>query len=197
MAGGSAGAIVTYIDESGKTQRVSEAFPLPTAGSNSAEDAAAIGSVTETAPASDTASSGLNGRLQRIAQRLTSILTALGAALTVKKDQQTVTACVIASGQSLSPAIDLGVGRLVGITTPSNIDSATAVTFQASYDNATWNNVYDSSGVEKTLTVGVSRWIILSPADFYGMRYVKVRLGTSGTPVAATADRTLQLIAEA
>lgn len=33
-----------------------------------------IGSLTEAAPASDTASSGLNGRLQRIAQRLTSIL---------------------------------------------------------------------------------------------------------------------------
>mgnify|MGYP003424125063 CR=1 FL=1 len=33
------------------------------------------GAVNETAPASDTASSGLNGRLQRIAQRLTSILT--------------------------------------------------------------------------------------------------------------------------
>lgn len=33
-----------------------------------------IGAVTETAPASDTASSGLNGRLQRIAQRLTSLI---------------------------------------------------------------------------------------------------------------------------
>lgn len=32
------------------------------------------GSLTETAPATDTASSGLNGRLQRIAQRLTSLL---------------------------------------------------------------------------------------------------------------------------
>lgn len=38
-----------------------------------------IGSLTETAPASDTASSGLNGRLQRIAQRLTSLITALGS----------------------------------------------------------------------------------------------------------------------
>lgn len=36
-----------------------------------------VGIVTETAPASDTASSGLNGRLQRIAQRLTSVFTAL------------------------------------------------------------------------------------------------------------------------
>lgn len=36
------------------------------------------GSLTETAPATDTASSGLNGRLQRIAQRLTTINTTLG-----------------------------------------------------------------------------------------------------------------------
>ena len=37
------------------------------------------GSLTETAPGTDTASSGLNGRLQRIAQRLTSLITALGS----------------------------------------------------------------------------------------------------------------------
>lgn len=35
---------------------------------------AKTGAVDETAPASDTASSGLNGRLQRIAQRLTSLI---------------------------------------------------------------------------------------------------------------------------
>lgn len=33
-----------------------------------------IGGLTETAPASDTASSGLNGRLQRLAQRLTTLI---------------------------------------------------------------------------------------------------------------------------
>jgi len=38
-----------------------------------------LGALTETAPSTDTASSGLNGRLQRIAQRLTSALTALAA----------------------------------------------------------------------------------------------------------------------
>lgn len=38
-----------------------------------------LGGVTETAPATDTASSGLNGRLQRIAQRITSLITALGS----------------------------------------------------------------------------------------------------------------------
>lgn len=40
-----------------------------------------IGDLTETAPASDTASSGLNGRLQRIAQRITSLIGLLPAAL--------------------------------------------------------------------------------------------------------------------
>lgn len=40
-----------------------------------------VGALTETAPATDTASSGLNGRLQRIAQRLTSLIALLPAAL--------------------------------------------------------------------------------------------------------------------
>jgi hypothetical protein len=39
------------------------------------------GALTETAPASDTASSGLNGRLQRIAQRLSSLIALLPTAL--------------------------------------------------------------------------------------------------------------------
>lgn len=41
-----------------------------------------IGTLTETAPGTDTASSGLNGRLQRIAQRLTSLIALLPTALT-------------------------------------------------------------------------------------------------------------------
>lgn len=56
----------------------------------STEGKAQLGSLTETAPASDTASSGINGRLQRIAQRLTSLIgllpTALGSAGGVKVD---------------------------------------------------------------------------------------------------------------
>lgn len=47
----------------------------------STEDVARIGIVTETAPATDTASSGLNGRLQRIAQRITSLIALLPASL--------------------------------------------------------------------------------------------------------------------
>jgi hypothetical protein len=42
---------------------------------------ARTGALTETAPATDTASSGLNGRLQRIAQRLSSLIALLPTAL--------------------------------------------------------------------------------------------------------------------
>jgi hypothetical protein len=45
---------------------------------------AQVGSLTETAPATDTASSGLNGRLQRIAQRVTSLIALLPASLGTK-----------------------------------------------------------------------------------------------------------------
>src|SRR5882757_9753021 len=43
---------------------------------------AKVGALTETAPASDTASSGINGRLQRVAQRITSLIALLPATLT-------------------------------------------------------------------------------------------------------------------
>jgi len=50
-----------------------------------------IGAKTETAPANDTASSGLNGRLQRIAQRVTSLIT---EATTIKTDAALIKADV-------------------------------------------------------------------------------------------------------
>ena len=67
------------VDPTGVTaQPVSAAsLPLPSGASTSANQSVEqtlVGAVTETAPATDTASSGLNGRLQRIAQRLTSLI---------------------------------------------------------------------------------------------------------------------------
>lgn len=59
--------------------RVAAAESMPVVLSN--EDQTSVGALTETAPASDTASSGLNGRLQRIAQRLTSLIGLLPATL--------------------------------------------------------------------------------------------------------------------
>lgn len=56
-----------------------------------------VGGLTETAPASDTASSGLNGRLQRIAQRLTTMMAQLPTTLGIK---------LAANSLSVAPASD-------------------------------------------------------------------------------------------
>ncbi len=58
------------------------------------------GSLTETAPATDTASSGINGRLQRIAQRITSLIALLPASLG-QKTMDNSFAVTVASDQSL------------------------------------------------------------------------------------------------
>lgn len=57
------------------------ALPLPTGAATEATLDARTGALTETAPGTDTASSGLNGRLQRIAQRITSLIALLPASL--------------------------------------------------------------------------------------------------------------------
>lgn len=57
---------------------------LPTGAATEATLDARTGALTETAPASDTASSGLNGRLQRVAQRLTSLIALVPASLGAK-----------------------------------------------------------------------------------------------------------------
>lgn len=116
---------------------------------------------------------------------------------TVNKGHQETFTATIANTASLSGAVDLGVYRLCGIETPSAIDSATAITFQASADGATWVNIYDATGAEKSITVSTSRRIILTPADFYGVRFIKVRLGTAASPTTATASRDITLLGEA
>jgi hypothetical protein len=65
---------------------------------------AALGIITETAPASDTASSGLNGRLQRIAQRLTSLIAQVPATLGVKARTASLSVALATEDAALFPA---------------------------------------------------------------------------------------------
>ena len=145
--------------------------------------------------ASDFASPPAASNLQLVgASALTDAQLRL-APVPIVKGNQTVSECTISSGQSLSAAVDLGSYRLVGISTPNTL-TPTTLTFQASYDNVTWNNVYESTGAEKTISVAASRRIVLSPADFYGIRYIKIRGGTSASPATVASDTTIRLIAE-
>jgi hypothetical protein len=75
------------VDGSAVTQPISAAsLPLPTGASTLVEQqtqSTRLGSLTETAPANDTDSSGLNGRLQRIAQRITTLISTVSTEVTL------------------------------------------------------------------------------------------------------------------
>ncbi len=108
----------------------------------------------------------------------------------------TTTTATIANGQSLSGAVNLSGFTLIGIDMPASWTTAN-LTLQASIDNSTWDNVFDSLGTEVTITAAASRFILLNPADFVSVRYLKVRSGTSGTPVNQGGARTITLIVRA
>lgn len=100
-----------------------------------------VGSLTETAPATDTAASGLNGRLQRVAQRLSSLIallpTALGAGGGLKVDGSGTSLPVTASaGTNLNTsALALETGGNLA-TLAGTVSSSKMATKAASGDFA-------------------------------------------------------------
>lgn len=109
----------------------------------STEQEALIGALTETAPATDTASSGLNGRLQRIAQRITSLIALFPTTLGQKTAANSF-AVVLASDQSAiatkAPVNTNGSGggqtALTATTASSEAPPANAVGFILQADPA-------------------------------------------------------------
>lgn len=100
----------------------------------------------------------------------------------------------IANAASLSSAIDLGNAKLVGIQMPAAWTAA-SLTFQGSWDGVTYADIYDNA-TERTYTVAASRFLALNVGDWVGIRYIKVRSGTSGTPVNQGAARSITLLAQ-
>lgn len=106
------------------------------------------------------------------------------------------TPVTIASGQSLSAAIDLAGTTMLGLLMPASWTTAN-LTLQASADGVTFADVYTEAGSEKTLTAAASRFILLEPADFTGVRFLKLRSGTSAAAVNQGADRSITLLSRA
>lgn len=99
----------------------------------------------------------------------------------------------IATGASLSDALEIDGSAVVGVVMPATWTAAN-LTLQASADDSTFNNVYDELGTEKTIVASTSRYIPLNPADFLGMNSIKVRSGTSGTAVNQAAARSVVVV---
>lgn len=103
----------------------------------------------------------------------------------------------IASGNSLSGAISLSTALLSAVVMPAAWTSAN-LTFQASIDGGvTFNNVFDDAGNELTMTAAANRYIILANISqwigFGPNTQIKIRSGTSGSPVTQGADRVIML----
>jgi hypothetical protein len=119
---------VTILDSTGATQTVqtlpaagqgAKAASLPVVLASDDDVQAKLGIVTETAPATDTASSGLNGRLQRVAQRLSSLIAQLPASLGTK---------TAANSLSVVNASDDPVVAVSGTTTDAAVANGSAGT---------------------------------------------------------------------
>jgi hypothetical protein len=106
----------------------------------------------------------------------------------------------IAAGQSLSGQVSLGQKTLVGIYMPAAWTAAD-LTFQVSGDGGTTFEefvVTDLTAANAVATVQVhtpaaSQFIGLDPAKFRGVNCIKVRSGTSGTPVNQVAQAVITL----
>ena len=100
---------------------------------------------------------------------------------------------IIPNGQSLSAEVALGQKALVGIVMPAAWDAA-SMTFQATPDDQNFFELFDSSGSAVALIVAAGQFIQIDPAKWRGVTGLKLRSGTSGSPVNQTGNRTITLI---
>jgi hypothetical protein len=73
--------------------------------------------------------------------------------------------------------------------------TAANLTFQVSHDGgSTYADLFDQFGVEIQASATVDRVILLDTNLFLNVRYMKIRSGTSATPVNQAAERSLILV---
>lgn len=104
----------------------------------------------------------------------------------------------IANGASLSDIVDLGPeARLKAVQMPAAWTAA-GMTFQVSNDGTNFFDLF-SSAAEVAFTVVANQMIGLTydqNSFFERFRYIKVRSGTTGAPVAQGAQRLVVLHAD-
>lgn len=143
-----------------------------------------IGAINEAAPGSDIASSGLNGRLQRIAQRLSTLIGLFPTALTpagALKDgsAEAVLTASVAAGTTTSPSgIDLSGLRNWGLIVPANFDGTQIQFLMSDTAGGTMWGVYDITNTRVVMTVGPGRYYDV-PGELMALRFVKIECLTT------------------
>lgn len=114
--------------------------------------------------------------------------------LLVKESYITHTA-TIANNTAVSDAVSIAGAHYIGLVMPATWTGAN-LTFQTSHDGVTYQNLYDDDGVEVTVQAAASRNIGIKTAALAlaPWRYLKIRSGTSGTPVNQGGERTITAV---
>lgn len=99
----------------------------------------------------------------------------------------------IEQSESLSDAVDLEAGTLAAIIMPAAWDAAD-LTFQASGNGEDFFDLYDEQAQEIAVDADADYYIRLIPPEWAGIRYIKVRSGTSGSPVTQADEREIILV---
>jgi hypothetical protein len=105
-----------------------------------------------------------------------------------------LTTATISQGAALSSDIVLDSYELVAVIMPAEWTAAN-LTVQVVHAGREVN-VYDDAGTEVTLTAAANRMILLNTLtkQLRGQQTIRLRSGTSGTPVNQAFARTLTLV---
>ena len=140
-----------------------------------------LGSTSETAPASDTATSGLNGRLQRVAQRLTTLIEDI---FVTGQSAQTATVNNILTTTSGTAATELTGYRTASVQVVSTGTAGTFI-FEGSNDNTNFQAIpvfsqliLTGTPITAAITATATNLIYVFPVNF---RYVRLRIATTIT----------------
>lgn len=158
------------------------------------EGTAQIGSLTETAPATDTASSGLNGRLQRIAQRLTSLIGLLPSSLGTKAMSGSLSVTV-ANDQT---SIPVTVGASSNIIGNVRIDQTTPGTTNGVQVNAAipaGSNVIGKVSIDQT-TPGTTNLVALAANQSVNNTQIAGNSISTGNGVSGTGTQRVTIASD-
>lgn len=89
----------------------------------------------------------------------------------------------IASGAALTEELNTLGAVPVAIKTPGTWTAANLTFLGCEVTGGTYCDVYDDAGTEYNVAANTARWIILNPAAFASFQFIKIRSGTTGTPV--------------
>lgn len=116
-----------------------------------------------------------------------------GSSSQAKTAPVTTTVSIPINTSIMATGLDLLGCTPAAIEMPSAWTTANITVSASSTLAGTYKDVYDEYGSEVTITAAASRFIRLNPADWWSHRFIKLRSGTSGTPVTQTAARTLTI----